>query len=124
MLPFSIEFIVGDLIEPQLEAAIHRAVLSGQVVPGARLPGWRTVSAELRVHPAAVRKVFDALRRAGWLTGDDEQPVAALPDAATAERVRARLIRDKVRSLRSDAGRLGVPMERVHEMLSEEGADE
>ncbi len=124
MLPFFVEFTVGDPAGPQLEAALQRAILSGQLPPASRVPGWRAVSAELRIHPDAVREVFATLRRAGWLIGDDEQPVAALPGADAVEATRVKLIRKKARSLRADARRLGVSMERVHDILNEEGADE
>lgn len=124
MLPFSVEFIAGEPAEPQLVLAVQRAILSGQLPAGSAMPGWRVVSADLRMHPDAVRRVFDTLRNDGWLTGDDEQPHTALPDATRVERVRLKLIRGRARTLYAEARRLNVPIEQVREMLKEEDGDE
>lgn len=122
MLPFSIEFTPGRPAAPQLECAIQRAILSGQLPPGSVLPGWHVVSAELRMHPDAVRAVFAALRSSGWLMGDDEGPRSVLPPAELADAIRIQLIRSKARALYAEARQLGVTIERVRDLLNEEGS--
>jgi len=124
VLPFSIAFSHGDPAGPQLEAAIQRAILSRQLPAASHVPGWRVVATELRVHPETVRDAFAALRKAGWLVGDDEQPVAALPSASAVEAVRTQLIRKRVQSLLADARLLGISVERISELLKEEKENE
>lgn len=121
MLPFSVDFIVGEPAEPQLELAVQRAILSGQLPPGSAMPSWRVVCADLRMHPLAVQRTFEALRDGGWLTGDNERPRTAQPEAERVEQVRLKLIRARVRALFAEAQQLNVPIERVRDILAEEG---
>lgn len=123
MLPFSVRFIAGEPPEPQVELAVQRAILSGQLPPGSRMPEWRLVSADLRMHPDAVRRIFDSLQNDGWLVGDDEQLRTALPNAERVDRVRLKLVRDHARALYAEARMLNVSVERVREALKEAGGD-
>lgn len=123
MLPFTVEFIAGEPPEPQVELAVQRAILSGQLPPGSRVPAWRVVSADLRLHPDAVRRVFDSLQNDGWLVGDGEQLRTALPNAERVDRVRLKLVRDRARALYAEARMLNVSAERVREALKEAGGD-
>lgn len=123
MLPFTVEFIAGEPPEPQVELAVQRAILSGQLPPGSRVPAWRVVSADLRMHPDAVRRVFDSLQNDGWLVGDGEQLRTALPNAERVDRVRLKLVRDRARALYAEARMLNVSAERVREALKEAGGD-
>lgn len=123
MLPFSVRFIAGEPPEPQVELAVQRAILSGQLPPGSRMPEWRLVSADLRMHPDAVRRIFGSLQNDGWLVGDDEQLRTALPNAERVDRVRLKLVRDRARALYAEARMLNVSVERVREALKEAGGD-
>lgn len=123
MLPFSVEFIAGEPPEPQVELAVQRAVLSGQLPPGSKMPEWRVVSADLRMHPDAVRRVFDSLQNDGWLNDDNGQLRTALPNTERVERVRLKLVRDRARALYAEARVLNVSIEQVRVALKEEGGD-
>ncbi|MCW2813623.1 MAG: GntR family transcriptional regulator, partial [Nocardioides sp.] len=48
-----------------IAAALSRAVRSGELAPGDRLPTVRDVAAELGVSPATVSAAWSALRQAG-----------------------------------------------------------
>lgn len=120
MLPFSITFHPGLPARLQLETAIRRGMLTGQLAVGERLPGWHIISSELRMHPDAVREALATLRAEGWLGGDDDEPNAILPPAEIADPARIALVRQQARELHEAARRLGLPASRLKELIDEE----
>jgi GntR family transcriptional regulator len=51
----------------QLQQQIQQRILSGQLPDGAQLPSARDLSAELRVNPLTVTKVYQNLEREGFV---------------------------------------------------------
>src|SRR5438445_94403 len=61
MLPFSIELKPGLPIAEQVIFAVKKAVVVGQLKPGALFPSVRTVSQELKINPNTAQKIVAAL---------------------------------------------------------------
>src|SRR2546423_9030372 len=79
----------------QIYHALRRAILAGQLAPGARLPATRALAYELGVSRNTVLLAYDQLLAEGYTvgqTGSGTYVAAALPDvtlAPTAARVQA-----------------------------------
>ncbi len=52
-----------------LEAALREAIRSGRLHPGARLPGSRSLAADLGISRGTVVQAYTQLIAEGWLTG-------------------------------------------------------
>ena len=66
-----------------LEAALRDAIRSGRLHPGARLPGSRSLAADLGISRGTVVQAYTQLIAEGWLTGTTGSGtrVADLPGA-------------------------------------------
>ena len=67
MLPFRVLFRNGIPLSEQLDLAIRRAILSGEISDGAEFPSVRTLAQELKISPPTIHKVVLGLRDAGFL---------------------------------------------------------
>lgn len=67
MLPFRVQFRNGVPLSEQLDLAIRRAILSGEVADGVEFPSVRTLAQELKISPPTIHKVVAGLRDAGFL---------------------------------------------------------
>ena len=69
-----------------LEAALRDAIRSGRLHPGARLPGSRSLAADLGISRGTVVQAYTQLIAEGWLTGTTGSGtrVADLPGAGSA----------------------------------------
>jgi DNA-binding transcriptional regulator YhcF (GntR family) len=70
----------------QLRAQIERLVLSGGLVPGARLPSVRDLAADLGLARGTVNKVYDALARDGLVETRGRHGTVVLAPATGPER--------------------------------------
>jgi GntR family transcriptional regulator/MocR family aminotransferase len=68
-----------------LEAALREAIRSGRLHPGARLPGSRSLAADLGISRGTVVQAYTQLIAEGWLTGTTGSGtrVADLPGAGS-----------------------------------------
>ena len=68
-----------------LEAALREAIRSGRLHPGARLPGSRSLAADLGISRGTVVQAYTQLIAEGWLTGTmgSGTRVADLPGAGS-----------------------------------------
>lgn len=67
MIPFRVQFQNGVPVSGQLDLAIRRAILSGELRDGAEFPSVRTLAQELKISPPTIHKVVAGLRNAGFL---------------------------------------------------------
>ena len=73
--PLDIDIGAGEAVYRQIYRRIRAAILDGQLLPGARLPSWNALAAELSVARGTVKAAYD------WLAG--EGYVVALGPAGT-----------------------------------------
>jgi len=67
VLPFRIQFRNGVPVSEQLDLAVRRAILSGELADGVEFPSVRTLAQELKISPPTIHKVVAGLRDAGFL---------------------------------------------------------
>ncbi len=113
VIPFSVEFRPGISIFEQVVYAAHKAMISGQLLPGDAFPSVRTLSRELKINPNTAHKIISQLVADGLL---ETRPgignvVAALPDSTRKERTQ--LLGPEVEQLVVEAKRLGIGLEEV-----------
>src|SRR5262245_36791068 len=59
----------AGFVERALETALREAIRSGRLHAGARLPGSRSLAADLGISRGTVVQAYTQLVAAGWLTG-------------------------------------------------------
>jgi DNA-binding transcriptional regulator YhcF (GntR family) len=118
VLPFSVVLRPGESPYRQVVYAATKAILSGDLTPGATFPSVRELSQALKINPNTAQKVVAELLRGGLL---DVRPgigtvVAAGRRGSAAER-RALLSRE-VEQLVVEAKRLGASRRDVTDAVS------
>jgi GntR family transcriptional regulator len=122
MLPFSLSLRPGEPVIEQTVYAVTRAIVSGQLRPGDRFPSVRALSQELRVNPNTAQRIVSILVEQGLL---DVQPgvgtvvAASRPTAAVRARERQTLSDALVEPLVVEAGRLGLTLQELIDLLRE-----
>jgi len=113
MLPFGVEFRPSEPVYEQVMHAAKKAMLAGNLVPGARFPSVRVLSQELKINPNTAHKVVMALTAEGFLLVKPGigTVVAQLPAGSVQDR--AALLNSDVERLLVEAGRLGLSEEQV-----------
>jgi GntR family transcriptional regulator len=113
VLPFTVEFRLGEPVYEQVMYAVKKAMLGGQLQAGERFPSVRTLSQELKINPRTAHKIVAALTDEGVLA---VQPgigtiVAAPVNGSSADKTA--LLNDDVEHLVVEAARLGLNEEQV-----------
>jgi GntR family transcriptional regulator len=108
MLPFDVALRTGESPYRQVVYAATKAIVAGELLPGAPFPSVREVSQALKINPNTAQKVIAELTRNGLL---EVRPgigtvVAAGRRASAAER--RRLLYHDVERLIVEAKRLGL----------------
>lgn len=67
MLPFTLQIQDGLPVSDQIEMAVRRAILTGQMQDGDVFPSVRVLSQELRISPTTAHKVVSQLKDDGYL---------------------------------------------------------
>ncbi len=117
MLPFSIELKPGLPVAEQILFAVKRAVVTGQLRPGAKFPSVRVLSQELRINPNTAHKVVASLVAEGVLiTTPAVGSIVAEPETG-GRRERAELLGPELERLVVEAKKLGLPLEDVQAAL-------
>ena len=111
MIPFRVELRPGGAIYEQVVYAATKAMVSGQLRPGAAFPSVRNLSKELKINPNTAHKVITHLVSTGLL---EIRPghgtvVANRPEATRAERAKE----EQFEELVVDAKRLSIELEDV-----------
>ncbi len=113
MLPFFVTLKPGESPYRQIVYAATKAVVTGELVPGAPFPSVRELSQELKINPNTAQKVIAELVRDGIL---EVRPgigttVTARRQASAAER--RLLLSNEVEQLVVEAKRLGLSRDEV-----------
>ena len=110
MIPFRLLFRPGIPIFDQVVYAAKKAMVSGQLPPGAPFPSVRALSKELKINPNTAHKVIGELTAQGLL---DVLPgigtVVAKPRSSTATD-RRQLLGREVERLVVEAKKLGLEL--------------
>lgn len=118
MLPFSVELKPGLPIAEQVIFAVKRAVVAGQMKPGATFPSVRVLSQELKINPNTAHKIVAALVAQGILvTTPAVGSVVAEPEAGD-NRARAELLDDELERVVVEAKKLGLTLDEVRTALA------
>lgn len=119
MLPFDVELRPGESPYRQIVYAATKAVVSGDLSPGAPFPSVRVLSQALKVNPNTAHKVVAELVRVGILEVlPGVGTVVADRGPASTEERRALLL-DDVERLLVEAKRLGLSQREVQDAVAE-----
>ncbi len=119
MLPFSIELRAGLPLTEQIVYAVKKAVVTGQLRPGAAFPSVRQLSQELRINPNTAHKVIAQLVQEGVLvTTPAVGSIIAVPDEGS-RRARGALLGADLEHLVVEAKRLGLELDEVQKSMAE-----
>jgi DNA-binding transcriptional regulator YhcF (GntR family) len=119
MLPFQVDLQPGESPYRQLVYAATKAVVSGELLPGAPFPSVRILSQALKINPNTAQKAVAELIREGLLA---MQPgvgtiVASWGPASKSER-RA-LVTGELERLLVEARRLGITLDELQDAVKE-----
>ena len=108
MLPFSIKLAAGESPYRQIVYAATRAVVSGEILPGAPFPSVRVLSQSLKINPNTAQKAIAELVRDGMLEVKPGVGTVVAEWGPASPEERAALLSDDVERLIVEARRLGV----------------
>ena len=117
MLSFRVEFRTGLPVYEQVVYAVKKAIVSGQILPGATFPSVRTLSQELKMNPNTAHKVVMTLVSEGLL---EVKPgigtvVAQAPAATRGQR--SSILNEEVERLVVEAKNLSLDLKEVLEAV-------
>jgi len=118
MLPFSVELKPGLPVAEQIQFAVRKAVVAGQLRPGDRFPSVRLLSQELRINPNTAHKVIAALVAEGVLVTTPAIGSVVADREPGGRRERAELLGAEVEWLVVEAKKLGLELEDVQAALA------
>ena len=105
-------------IYEQVTAQIKAAVIGGELHPGEALPSVRTLAAELRISALTVKKAYDALESAGFIsTVHGKGSYVSIPDGEFLSEIRKKEIEDELETVYNKAKLCGISAEEFKEML-------
>jgi GntR family transcriptional regulator len=118
MLPFAIELKPGLPIAEQVVFAAKKAVVTGQLKPGAAFPSVRVLSQELKINPNTAHKVVAALVAEGVLVTTPAVGSIVAERAAGDRRERAELLGAELERVVVEAKKLGLGLDEVQAGLA------
>lgn len=123
MLPFKVELSSGESPYRQIVYAATKAVVSGELPPGAPFPSVRTLSQSLKVNPNTAQKAVAELVRDGILEVKPGVGTVVSEWGGATARERRELLADPVERLVVEARRLGLTRQEVQEAVEERWAE-
>lgn len=119
MIPFRVSFRPGISIYEQVVYAAKKAIVSGQLRPGAPFPSVRALSKELKINPNTAHKVVTELTAQGLLEvlPGIGTTVAAAPSSTAAQR--KRLLGGEIERLVVEAKKIGLDLDDVLAAVAE-----
>jgi GntR family transcriptional regulator len=118
VLPFPIELKPGLPIAEQVVFAAKKAVVTGQLKPGAVFPSVRTLSQELKINPNTAHKIVAALVAEGVLVTTPAVGSVVAERAAGDRRERAELLGTELERVVVEAKKLGLTLDDVQSGLA------
>ena len=118
MLPFAIELKPGLPIAEQVVFAAKKAMVTGQLKPGAAFPSVRVLSQELKINPNTAHKVVAALVAEGVLVTTPAVGSIVAERAAGDRRERAELLGGELERVVVEAKKLGLGLDEVQAGLA------
>lgn len=113
MLPFEVVLRAGESPYRQIVYAATRAVVAGELAPGAAFPSVRELSQALKINPNTAHKVVGELVRDGILEVRPGVGTVVADRRHVSAEERRRLLAEEVERLVVEAKRLGLAQEDV-----------
>ncbi len=118
MVPFAIELKPGLPIAEQVIFAVKKAVVTGQLQPGAGFPSVRLLSQELQINPNTAHRIVAALVAEGVLVTTPAVGSFVAARAIGGRRERTELLGPDLEHLVVEARQLGVTLEELEAGLA------
>ncbi|MFA5263608.1 MAG: GntR family transcriptional regulator [Opitutaceae bacterium] len=118
MLPFSVEIKPGQPIAEQVIFAAKKAIVTGQLKPGALFPSVRILSQELKINPNTAHKIVTSLVSEGVLITTPAVGSVVTERGVADRRERAELLGIDVEHLAVEARQLGLSLDEVQASLA------
>ncbi len=113
MLPFSVDIRPGRSISEQVVFAVKKAVIKGQMQPGASFPSVRILSEELKINRNTAHKVIADLVHEGVLVTTPAVGSFVAKREAGTRRERVELLSSELERLAVEAKKLGLSLSEV-----------
>jgi len=110
-----IELKPGLAIAEQVIFAVKKAVVGGQMKPGAPFPSVRALSQELKINPNTAHKITAALVAEGVLVTTPAVGSLVAERGETDRKARAELLGADLERLAVDAKKLGLTLDEVQD---------
>lgn len=113
VLPFSVSFKPGESPYRQIVYAATKAIVSGELAPGAAFPSVRELSQALKINPNTAQKVVAELVRDGLLEVRPGVGTVVTAGRRSSANERRLLLSGEVEQLVVEAKRLGLKRDDV-----------
>jgi GntR family transcriptional regulator len=123
MLPFSVTFRAGEPPYRQVVYAATKAIVSGELLPGAAFPSVRDLSQALKINPNTAQKVVAELVRDGLLEVKPGIGTLVTNGRRASAAERRALLSAEVEQLVVEARRLGLERDDVINAISARWAE-
>ena len=111
-------------IYTQLVDAIKLAIVSGELLPGARMSTVRDLALEAGVNPNTMQRALQQLEREGLVFSQRSSGRFVTEDVSAIDRARAALASEHVRRYRAAMRSLGFSEEEMRTLLKGSGEEE
>lgn len=118
MLPFDVVFGPGESPYRQVVYAATKAIVSGELAPGAPFPSVRELSQALKINPNTAQKAIAELTRDGMLAVRPGIGTVVAAGRRASALDRRRLLANDVERLLVEAKRLGISKSDVIEAIA------
>lgn len=123
MLPFDVVLTPGESPYRQIVYAATRAVVAGDLAPGAAFPSVRELSQALKINPNTAHKVVAQLVRDGILEVHPGVGTLVVEQRASSAEERRRLLSGAVERIVVEAKRLGLEQDEVLDAVAARWAE-
>ena len=120
VLPFSIDLRPGQPISEQIVFAVKKAVIRGQLPPGAPFPSVRVLSEELKVNRNTAHKAIADLVSEGVLLTTPAVGSVVAEAGAGSRAARTRLVAGEAERLVVESRRLGLTLADIEAAVAEQ----
>ena len=111
-------------IYTQLVDAIKFSIISGQLLPGARMSTVRDLALEAGVNPNTMQRALQQLEREGLVFSQRSSGRFVTEDVSVIDRARSALAAEYVRRYRDSMASLGFSEDEMRALLSGSGEEE